>query len=235
MKFGGTSMADITCIRQVAEITKRRYLQRQRLAIVVSAMSGVTDELIEAGAQAARGLRDRTKTRIERLIHRYHAILGDLNLPQASRRINRKFAHLFSEAEALCRGIEFEHRLTAPLLDRLSGIGERLSAPLAVAALAEAGVPGEAIEATELIVTGATHGAAEPHSGLTRVRCRALDPLLARGTVPVVTGFIAATAGGVPTTLGRNGSDFSATILAAAIGADEVIKQLTGKCYNSTR
>ncbi len=85
-------------------------------------------------------------------------------------------------------------------------------------------MPSEAIEATELIVTDAFHGGAEPQMDLTREKSQArIFPLLQKGIVPIVTGFIGATAGGQLTTLGRGGSDYSATILGAAIGADEVI------------
>src|SRR6202041_4171554 len=102
--------------------------------------------------------------------------------------------------------------------------GERLSAPLVAAALQECGVETEAIEATELIVTDGYHGAAEPAIDRTRERCEVrLRPLLQKGIVPVVTGFIGATPEGVLTTLGRGGSDYSATILGAALDADEVI------------
>ncbi len=108
--------------------------------------------------------------------------------------------------------------------DSISSLGERLSASLVAAALEERGVPSESIEATELIVTDSEHGAAEPRADATRQRCEArLRSLLQRGIVPVVTGFIGATSEGTVTTLGRGGSDYSATILGAALDADEVI------------
>jgi aspartokinase/homoserine dehydrogenase 1 len=113
--------------------------------------------------------------------------------------------------------------MTPRTRDAISGLGERLSAPLVAAALAERGVASEAIEATELIVTDARHGAAEPYIDLTRERCEArMRPLLRRRIVAVVTGFIGATVEGVLTTLGRNSSDFSGTIMGAALDADEV-------------
>ena len=91
------------------------------------------------------------------------------------------------------------------------------------AALTECGVASEAIEATELIQTDSCHGSADPRMDVTGERCQArLRPLLQKGVVPVVTGFIGATAEGVLTTLGRGGSDYSATILGAALDADEV-------------
>ena len=114
--------------------------------------------------------------------------------------------------------------LTLRARDAISSLGERLSAPLVAAALASRGIEAEAIEATELVVTDSNHGAAEPQMETTRQRLRSpLRPLLQRGIVPVVTGCLGATAEGVLTTLGRGGSDYSATILGAALEADEVI------------
>src|SRR5260370_639526 len=117
------------------------------------------------------------------------------------------------------------HRaLTPRALDAISSLGERLCAPIFASALVELGVKSRAIAATELIVTDTFHGGAEPRMDLTRARCEAaLRPLLNEACVPVVTGFIGATSEGVLTTLGRGGSDYSATILGAALGVDEVI------------
>ena len=114
--------------------------------------------------------------------------------------------------------------LTPRARDCISSLGERLSAPLVAAVLAESGVVSECIEATELVVTDSYYGGAEPWMDLTRESCeQRLHPLLQQGIVPVVTGFIGATEEGVLTTLGRGGSDYSATILGAALDADEVI------------
>src|SRR5206468_5089956 len=109
-------------------------------------------------------------------------------------------------------------------LDSISSLGERLCAPVVSAALCELGVASSAVEATELIVTDSFHGGAEPQADATRQRSHArIGPILNAGQVPVVTGFIGATADGVLTTLGRGGSDYSATILGAALDAEEVI------------
>jgi len=114
--------------------------------------------------------------------------------------------------------------LTRRTLDAISSLGERLTAPLVAAAVRELGLPSEAIEATELIVTDAFHGGAEPLMELTHAKSQArLRPLLEKGIAPIVTGFIGATTEGELTTLGRGGSDYSATILGAAMEADEVI------------
>src|SRR6267154_2202741 len=138
--------------------------------------------------------------------------------------IRQRMNEVFAEGRRLCEGTALLRELTPRALDAISSLGERLSAPLVVAAVKVLGLPSEAIEATELIVTDAFHGGAEPQMELTRAKSQArLRPLLEKGIAPIVTGFIGATAEGQLTTLGRGGSDYSATILGAAMDADEVI------------
>jgi aspartate kinase len=125
--------------------------------------------------------------------------------------------------EKLCFGLSMVHELTPRLLDAISGMGEMLSAPLLAAAIEARGVRSESADACDLIVTTDQFGGAEPLMHETREKSQAwLGPRLDRGDIPVVTGFIGATADGVLTTLGRGGSDYSATIVGAAIDADEV-------------
>jgi aspartate kinase len=131
---------------------------------------------------------------------------------------------ILAEGQRLLDGTALLRELTARALDAISSLGERLCAPIFAGALAELGVKGRAIAAAELIITDTYHGGAEPLMDLTRACCeKTLRPLLNDSCVPVATGFIGATAEGVLTTLGRGGSDYSATILGAALGADEVI------------
>ncbi len=115
------------------------------------------------------------------------------------------------------------HELTPRLLDAISGTGEMLAAPLVAAAIAARGRPSQAVDATDVIVATDQYGAAEPLMDETRVKATArLRPSIALGEIPVVTGFIAATTDGVLTTLGRGGSDYSASIVGAALDADEI-------------
>jgi len=229
LKFGGTSVGDGACIRQVAEII-RHAAGHSDLVVVVSAMGGVTNRLIEAATQSEAGNRDAVERIFSELRARHDAATSAL-IPSASPRsrisrdlIQRNLEQIFQEGERLCEGTALLRELTLRARDAISSLGERLSAPLVAAALAECGVPSEAIEATELVVTDSCHGAADPLMDATHRRCEArLRPLLDQGIVPVITGFIGATADGMLTTLGRGGSDYSATILGAAIDADEVI------------
>jgi bifunctional aspartokinase / homoserine dehydrogenase 1 len=224
MKFGGTSVGDASCISRVAEIVAKAS-RLGPLVVVVSAMSGVTNRLIEAATCSETGDRDRATELLEALREQHFAVLKILiQNPETRNLIALGIEELLREAQRLCEGTTLIHELTVRTLDSVSSLGERLSAPLVAGALSEHGVPSEAIEATELIVTDSYHGAAEPLMPPTRERCEArLRPLLQQGIVPVITGFIGATAEGVLTTLGRGGSDYSATILGGALAADEVI------------
>jgi aspartokinase/homoserine dehydrogenase 1 len=224
MKFGGTSVGDASCIAKVAEIT-RAASRDNDIVVIVSAMAGVTNKLIEAASYSETGQRKPVTTIFEELRKRHEAVVDTLISSAAERtRIRHKMQEIFEEGVRLCEGTALLRELTPRVRDSISSLGERLSAPLVAAALAEHGVASEAIDATELVVTDSDHGAADPRMDLTRERCQArLRPLLQQGIVPVVTGFIGATAEGVLTTLGRGGSDYSATILGAALEVDEVI------------
>ena len=224
MKFGGTSVGDASSIQKVVEII-RGAAPESDLVVVVSAMSGATNQLIEAATQAAAGDCTTFARIFDELRRRHDAVLKALTLSAAQRiRIAHEMDKLFREGERLCQDTMRLRELTARALDSISSLGERLSAPIVAAALAECGVASEAIEATELIQTDSRHGAADPRMDATRKLCQArLRPLFERGVIPVVTGFIGATAEGALTTLGRGCSDYSATILGAVLDAEEVI------------
>jgi len=224
MKFGGTSVGDATRIRKVVEIV-RDAARECEVVVVVSAMSGVTNRLVEAAKQSEAGNREAVAAIFEELRERHHAVVNALIHSVGVRsRIGRELRLVFEEGARLCQGTMLLQELTARAHDSISSLGERLSAPLVAAALAEAGVGSETIEATQIVVTDTCHGSADPLMSRTRQRCESrLRPVLRRGIVPVVTGFIGATEEGVLTTLGRGGSDYSSTILGAALDADEVI------------
>lgn len=224
LKFGGTSMNGAACIRRVADIVEKTA-REARIAVVVSAMSGVTDQLLRLAA-AAQANDDQLITDIlNDLRFRHVDALADLVRSSSVRiAVARKLYDVFGACAQLCRDVMFAGALSSAERDFIAGLGERLSAPLLAGALADRGVPTEAIEATELIVTDSNFGEAEPSMTETRARCVArILPLLENGFVPVITGFIGATSDGVPTTLGRNGSDYSASIVAAGIDAQEVV------------
>jgi aspartokinase/homoserine dehydrogenase 1 len=220
-KFGGTSVGDASCIGKVLEIIRAASGETE-IVVVVSAMAGVTNKLIDAAMQSVAGNRDAVTTIFEEL-RKQHNFAASALLDSPGE-LGGKIDDVLQEGDRLCQGIIKLRQLTPRASDLISSLGERLSAPLVAASLAQRGVASEAIDATELIATDSRHGAADPLLDLTRQRCQArLRPLLQQGIVPVVTGFIGATAEGVLTTLGRGGSDYSATILGAALDVDEVI------------
>jgi len=224
MKFGGSSVGDASCITRVVDIIQAG-LRESDVAVVVSAMRGVTNKLVAAAKASESGDRKSVAKIFEELRSQHETVASTLIHSAAERKhVSRTIKDIFRQADGLCKGTILLRELTPRTLDSISSLGERLSAPIVAAALAERGVAGKAIDAAEIVVTDSTHGAAEPLMDLTRDRCEArVRPLLRQGVVPVVTGFIGATAEGVVTTLGRNGSDYSATILGAALDADEVL------------
>ena len=224
MKFGGTSVGDASCMRKVAEIIRAASAESD-IVVVVSAMSGVTNKLIEAAVRSEAGNREAVETIFAQLRERHEIVVEALiQSDEERRRIGESMQKFFEEGERLCQGTLLLGELTPRARDSISSLGERLSAPLLAAVLADRGLASECIEATEVVVTDSYYGGAEPWMDLTREACAVrLHPLLQQGIVPVVTGFIGANEDGVLTTLGRGGSDYSATILGAALDADEVI------------
>jgi bifunctional aspartokinase / homoserine dehydrogenase 1 len=224
MKFGGTSVGDAACIARTAQIIATAAKKHQ-CVVVVSAMSGVTNRLIDAAKKAATGDSNEGANLVKVLRGQHASTLEILIKDAASRdRVMQKLDTVLAEAKRLCDGTALLRELTPRTLDEISSLGERLSAPIVAEAVKSLGLRSESIEATELIVTDSYHGGAEPRMDLTRKRAQAkLRPLLAQGVVPVVTGFIGATEDGKLTTLGRGGSDYSATILGAAMDANEVV------------
>ena len=224
MKFGGTSVGDGTCIGRAAQIVATAA-QGMRIVVVVSAMSGVTNRLIDAAKRASEGDAAAGTALIESLRHQHYETLQALVSADGARTaVEHKLEEIFAEGKRLYDGTAMLRELTPRTLDIISSLGERLCAPVFAAALAQMGTPSRPIEATELIVTDSYHGGAEPRADETRQRSASrILPLFATGEVPVVTGFIGATQDGKLTTLGRGGSDYSATILGAALNADEII------------
>ena len=224
MKFGGTSVGDAECIARTVKIIAQAVKENPCVA-VVSAMGGVTNRLIEAAKIAETGNGADALAILDGLRKQHDTAIASL-IPDEKKgaRLRERVEGVLAEGRRLCEGTALLRELTPRTLDAVSSLGERLSAPLVAAALGELGTASEAIEATEVIVTDSYHGGAEPQMELTREKSQArLKPLLEKGIVPVVTGFIGATVDGQLTTLGRGGSDYSATILGAALDADEVI------------
>jgi aspartate kinase len=224
MKFGGTSVGDADCIRRAAEIVLAAS-ESNSVVVVVSAMSGVTNRLIAAAQQSASGSRDQAETLPVALRAQHSTAAESLIKDDASREeLIAELDRITAEVGNLCHGISLLRELTPRAQATVSSIGERLSARLMAATLGELGLKSIAIEATEIIVTDDQYLQAEPLMQQVRERCaQRLQPILNDGVTPVVTGFIGGTSDGVLTTLGRGGSDYSATTLGGALDADEII------------
>ncbi len=223
LKFGGTSMGSEPSIRNVVSIISDSARQ-STLVVVVSAMSGVTDRLVDA-IRAAENRESAAVAGAFRDLRAKHAAVAQalVNSDSLRNRFISEMISRFAICEELCCEAMLAGRMSPAARDFVLGSGECQSAPLLAVVLLENGVIAEAIEATRLVVTDSNHGAACPLMGDTRQACRDhLLPLISDNVVPVVTGFVGATPQGAATTLGRGGSDYSATIIGAALGADEV-------------
>jgi aspartokinase/homoserine dehydrogenase 1 len=228
-KFGGTSLGNSNRISAVADILidhhhRPRDSKMEGTAVVVSAMSGVTDELI-TGARAAAEGKDNVYREIKaRLLSRHLEVVETLLNGSPERlELGGLVEDRLHELERLYRSIAILGEFTIRGCDAVASFGEQLSANILAAVLRERGERAQAISAVELIVTDDSFGTANPRMDLTDQRLhQRVKPLVERGVIPVITGYIAATEHGVTTTLGRGGSDYTAAIVGAGLMAEEV-------------
>jgi aspartate kinase len=218
LKFGGTSVEDAAAMQRVAEIVRAQTGGR---VVVVSALSRVTDALLQAAARAQSGDPAGARSDLDPLIARHAAVADRLLPPAAAAAARREMTAGADRLSALLRqaagGDEAHAR------DAIAAWGEDLSAPLVAAVLAAADVPAVHVDPRRCIVTDARHASATVLQPATSERtAAALRPLLAAGQVPVLGGFVGATASGTTTTLGRGGSDVTAALVGAALDAAEI-------------
>lgn len=231
MKFGGSSVAGAERIKHVADIIKAK--RNARPVVVVSAMGDTTDWLLEAADEALKSdsqkqCTDAAEERqgsaggeaAERIVQFHKETVRDLALPQDS---VQEVERLLAEMERLLTGVSMVWELTKRTKDYLVSFGERLSSRIVAAYLAKEGVESAAIDAWDAGITSDSNfGAAEPLDAVWDDIPKKMMPFMEKGVVSVVTGFIAKNASGVITTLGRGGSDLTATLLGAALGAEEI-------------
>ena len=222
LKFGGTSVADAEALQRVAGVVQRAHRSAHPI-VVVSALAGVTDALLAFADAAASGDAERTRPQLDALLERHAEIAGRLARPENARGIRTVLEHTRAEIADLLQRVAAEPERRPALRDELAAYGERLSAALLTAVLLAADVPARYVDARHCLITDGTHGRATPILPETEQRTRAeLAPLLDRRLVPVLGGYIGATLEGVTTTLGRGGSDYSAALVGAALGAREI-------------
>lgn len=222
MKFGGTSVGSPERMQGVAAILEE-HSKHADVVAVVSAMGGATNMLIRAATQASQGMEEPWKGSRQELARRHREVADQLLSASEQANVLPSLAEQVKHFEDLCSGFTLLREITPRGMDTLSSLGEVMSATLVSAILRSSGLKSQAVDAIECIVTDDNFGNASPLFDETGARTQAtLKPLLKRGIIPVVTGFRGATREGVCTTLGRGGSDYSATILGAALDADEV-------------
>jgi len=220
MKFGGTSLSGAARIREAARLVRR---ETGPLVVVASAMGGVTDKLIALAECAQRC----DKAGAEALLSELRLLHLGAAETVAGGAVSREtldaaLRQLLVDLEQLLHGVSLLRELSKRSLDLIMSFGERLAAPLLAAAISAAGKPGAAVDAREIVRTNDAFGAAEVDLEASRALTRErLLPLVSE-SVPVVTGFIGATADGLTTTLGRGGSDYSASLIGAFLEAREI-------------
>ncbi len=221
MKFGGTSVEDAAAIRRLTGIVQSR--RNEQAVVVVSALAKVTDQLLEAGRAAASGHLGSALATVRNTYVRHEQLAQSLLDGSAHSALDRELRGEFQILESLLHRIAAARALDAKLQDQLLGFGECFSSKLVTEALVAAGLSASHVDARSSIVTDACHGQACPDWEATNQRVQQIvEPLLSTDRIPVFGGFIAATTDGVPTTLGRGGSDFTAAILGASLGASRV-------------
>ena len=221
MKFGGTSVEDAAAIRRLCRLVERQAPQSP--VVVVSALAKVTDQLLNAGWESAAGRLDSARKILQVLHQRHKNVAKGLIDGDHRKRLFNEFTNEFRALAKMLLAISSEKALTQRLQDSLLGVGESLSSKLVQSALRSAGVHAALVDARECIITDAAHTRATPLWDETNQRLQAVVvPLLESGQVPVMGGFVGATRDGIPTTLGRGGSDFSASIVGAGLRAQRI-------------
>lgn len=221
MKFGGTSVEDAAAIRRVIGIVQSRLGAHP--VVVVSARARVTDQLLEAGTAAANGHLGAALALVRDIYVRHEQLADSLVDGSAYSALDGELRDEFRALESLLHDLEASRQFDAKSQDHLLGFGECFSSKLVKEALCQTGINAGHVDARACIVTDARHGQASPIWDVTEERLQAsVTPLLESGAVAVLGGFIASTGEGVPTTLGRGGSDFSAAIVGAALCATRV-------------
>jgi aspartokinase/homoserine dehydrogenase 1 len=224
MKFGGTSVGSAEAMAKVIQIVCRSKAAWRSVIVVTSALTGVTDMLLDNAEKAAQGslqgLSDAEKSLCASHFAIADALIAD---PSDLAGVKKDIFTVISSFTTLCQAIAVLGEATPRAMDAVASLGERMSVRLLAGAIRAAGFPSEYVEATELIITNSNFQNANPDFAATTQRTHQIvPPLLDHGIIPVITGFIGATPEGVVTTLGRGGSDFSAAILAAVLPADDV-------------
>jgi aspartate kinase len=226
MKFGGTSVADAEAMSRVIGIVRRQWADNhgdRPPVVVVSAMSKVTDRLVETARLAGNGDVDAAAQIVADLLARHLGVASTLVQGEALEALTAQLTADFDALAASVREWAGQGAVTPAAADTIQAMGELASSRIVAAAFRQQGVDAAWVDARQVLVTDGEHSAALPDMDATAERAQSiLGTRTAAGQVPVLGGFIGATAAGVTTTLGRGGSDYSAAIFGACLGVDEI-------------
>jgi aspartokinase/homoserine dehydrogenase 1 len=225
MKFGGTSVGSPESISSVVDIVTGEVGRGNEVVVVVSAMSGVTDMLIRSILAAERGDKWEYQSLNQKIRDKHEEVLNLLVRPSSLREeVQAQIDRLLQDHLELCNAVNILRDKTSRIMDECVSYGERLSSRVVAAVISDNGAHAQQIDATRLLRTNDRFQDADPIWEPTRQQVSTrLIPILENGKIPVVTGFIGATEDDVVTTLGRGGSDYSAAIIAACNGSDELV------------
>ena len=222
MKFGGTSMQDAPAMRRVVEVVEKE--KDRHPIVVVSAIAGSTNSLLAMGQTALSGNTSAATEALSEFVSRHRWILFDLALAKSTEReVEDVVAHYAEELGNFCRGVVLLRELTPRIQDVIVSYGERLSVALLTAAAQAQHLDAVGVDAREIMRTDSRFGKARPDTEALPMRCQeTIAPVLAAGKIPIIEGFVGSNDSGEPTTLGRGGSDYTAALLGAALGAEEI-------------
>jgi aspartokinase/homoserine dehydrogenase 1 len=224
MKFGGTSVGTPKAMRQVVSIVKNERLRWNKIVVVTSALDGVTDILLKMASRISSSQLHPLEDAASEMIRRHDEIADDLITNEVDRgQVKAEIHAIVDHVVNLCQAISALGECTPRVRDIIASAGERMVVRLLAAAIKSVDIPTEAVEAMCLIVTDEHYTDAHPDLRKSKKQiCEVISPILDKGILPVVTGFIAATENGEITTLGRGGSDYTAALIGAALPANEV-------------
>ena len=222
LEFGGAFVADLASIDRAASVTRSRV--RSGPVVVVSALTGTTDALLNAAHAAARGDRATARETLRAVRERHLAMVEMLvRRDPTADETGWEVDHMCDTLEGLAEALAIRGHVTPRGLDTVAAYGEQLSAQLVVAAFRTAGLPAVLVDARQIVVTDGRFTRARPLPEMIGRAARdMLRPFVEAGRVPVLGGGIGATADGATTTLGRGGSDLSASLIGAALDAEAV-------------
>ncbi len=222
MKFGGTSVADAQCIKRVVDILEEHHKNGDEVAVVVSAQRGVTDQLIEIASRLPTAKDDSAVEPLIQALSKRHMITLEGSAPDSVAEVGAEIEEKLINLQNILFAVYNLRELTPRSKDYIISFGERLLAPIIGAAIRQRGIASTVLDGCEAgILTTPQHGesTALPESD-ERIQ-RRVSPLLKK-EIPVIMGFMGCTRDGIITTLGRSGSDYSASIIGAGIDADEI-------------